>query len=103
MNDDRPDSTRDIAIGTRQDLAAIKEMLKDHITDTRQHRDAIAMRIEQDRDAVVGRIEQVEHEISKHHDILQQIKGAKILASGLVATVTTVGIGAMAKVFGVIR
>lgn len=90
--DGMPDDTRDIAIETRSDLRAIKEMLKEHIDETRKYREKTSKRVEI-----------VEERLDGHQSLIDQAKGAKMLAVGLIATVTTVGIGSVAKLFGVIK
>lgn len=79
------DDTRDIAVEARTDIKQIKEMLRGHIEDTKEHRESQNARLT----ALEG--------------VVLQAKGAKVLATGLVATVTTVGLGTVAKFMGFIR
>jgi hypothetical protein len=80
-----PDDTRDIAVEARADLRTIKEMLREHIEETREHRDKQNERL------------------SSLENIVLQAKGAKLAFTGIIATATTIGLGTLAKMFGFIR
>ena len=86
------EDTRDIAIEARTDIRQIKEMLQHHIDETRQHRNGLQHDIGSIREQVQG-----------HSDLIQQAKGAGTAITAIVATVTTVGLGTIAKFAGIIR
>jgi hypothetical protein len=109
-----PDDTRDIAIEARTDIKNILKMLQSHMDKTEAHRDGLLGRVqslegnllekvEVIETNLLGKVKVVEVELQKHHDLIQQIKGAKIAIASIVAAVTTVGVGAIAKLVGVWR
>lgn len=86
------EETRDIAIEARTDIRQIKEMLRSHIEETRDHRDGLR-----------SEIEGLKEKQSEHNDLIQQLKGAKFTVSAIAAGITTIGIGGLAKLAGFIR
>jgi len=79
---DFENSTRDIAIETRADVRALRDLLQQHVIETRTNREQ-EMRI-----------------LSEHSDLIQQIKGAKITLIAIVSLVTSVGSAAIMNFFG---
>lgn len=79
------DDTRDIAIEARTDIRAIRKMLEGHIEETREHRDQITV------------------QLTSHNNLIQQIKGARIAITAIISAFVALGLGTIAKLFGVIR
>lgn len=89
------DETRDIAIEARTDIKQIKEMLREHITETRDY-----------RSEVHKRIDVIEAKVLAHHDTFQQLQGAWKAAAAIgsiVGAIVAAAIAFLAKIAGFIR
>ena len=97
------EDTRDIAIEARTDIRQIKDMLRSHIEETRDHREGLKHDLSENIAVLKVEISGIKQKQGEHNDLIQQLKGAKFTVSAIAATATTIGIGGMAKIFGLIR
>lgn len=89
------DETRDIAIESRNEIKNVKELIKEHIAETREY-----------RSEVHARIDKIEATVGTHHNAFEQMKGAWKAAAAIGAIVSAIvasGLALLAKVAGFIR
>ena len=89
------DETRDIAIESRNEIKNVKELIKQHISETREY-----------RSEVYARIDKIEAKVGEHHDLFEQGKGAWKAAAAIGAIVSAIvasGLALLAKIAGFIR
>ena len=97
------DDTRDRVIEASTEIRQIKDMLREHIVETRDHRDGLKQEVEAIKDGLKVEMDGIKSTLQTHNNLIQQIKGAKIAISTVVAATTTIGVGIIAKIVGIIR
>ena len=89
------EETRDIAIESRNEIKNVKELIKEHIAETRNY-----------RNEVYSRIDKIEQTVLTHHNTFEQLKGAWKAAAAIGSIVGALVAGLIAfvaKVAGFIR